>query len=335
MIKLVRITNYVGETLELVLTNPEWSGIYITEIEGLGPSESNINTTELASIDGSFFNSARSEERNIVMHLGFMIVPGLVDTIEDARHLTYRYFPNKQKLTFYIETDYRKLEIDGYVETNEPDIFSKEETAEISIICPNPAFRLSDKIQQTNFFGANPLFEFPFECNTTIEDEMIQNLYFQTGKEAIPLDYHFLVHSIKTDLIEFGSIDTNLERHIEYAGTVETGVEFHIKAIGEVGDITLYSIFDRGIMKIYQNKIAEISGQAMNTGDELIISTEVGNKFAYLLRNGVYRNILNAIDINSDWFVLHKGDNAFAFATTVGLSNLQVSIVNKVLYEGV
>lgn len=335
MIKLVRITNYVGETLELILTQPELSGIYIKSIEGLGPAKSDINTTELATIDGSFYNSSRTEERNIVLNLGFMLIPGVTDTIEDARHLTYRFFPNKKELKFYIETDYRKLEIYGYVENNEPDIFSNAEDCQISIICPNPNFILSDKVDTISFFGANPLFEFPFECNTTIEDEMLNNLYFQDGIKATPLQYHFLVHSIHTDLIEFGSIDKNKERTINYEGTVETGVEIHIRATGDVGDITLYSIFDRGIMKIYQDKIAEISGYKMSTGDELIISTVVGNKFAYLLRGGVYRNVLNAVDKDSNWFLIHKGENTFAFSTTEGLKNLEVTIVNQVLYEGV
>ena len=54
-----------------------------------------------------------------------------------------------------------------------------------------------------------------------------------------------------------------------------------------------------------------------------------------LLRNGLYTNILNCLDRDSDWFQLSKGDNLFAFVAEEGTSNLQFRIQNKIVYEGV
>ena len=54
-----------------------------------------------------------------------------------------------------------------------------------------------------------------------------------------------------------------------------------------------------------------------------------------LLRNGIYTNILNALDQQSDWFSLSKGDNAFAYTADTGASNLQFQIANQIAYEGV
>ena len=172
MIKSVEITNHLGESIEFELANPYKTGIYVSSITGLGPGKANINTTDIATDDGSIYNSARAEERNIVMKLGFLQVPGITDTIEDARQLTYKYFPKKKPLVFHIKTDNRDLNAFGYVESNEPDIFSKDETTQISIICPDPLFYLATNggMNVTSFNGIDFEFEFPFENNTIGED---------------------------------------------------------------------------------------------------------------------------------------------------------------------
>ena len=66
MIKSVTVTNYLGESLLLELSNPWEVGIAITKIEGLGPVKASINSTEISSGDGARFNSARISTRNIV-----------------------------------------------------------------------------------------------------------------------------------------------------------------------------------------------------------------------------------------------------------------------------
>ena len=53
MIKSVTVTNYLGESLKMELTNPYDSGIAITDITGIGPGKADINVTELTSSDGS------------------------------------------------------------------------------------------------------------------------------------------------------------------------------------------------------------------------------------------------------------------------------------------
>ena len=86
-------------------------------------------------MDGSVYSSARTTERNIVLTLAMMFAP----TIEDSRQKTYHFFPVKGKVKLVIETDNRQVQTEGYVESNEPDIFSEAETAQISIL-PRPVF---------------------------------------------------------------------------------------------------------------------------------------------------------------------------------------------------
>lgn len=305
MIKSVTITNYLGESVKIELGDgdPE-HGMIIKSITGLGPPKANASMTELATMDGSLFNSARVEKRNIVVQMVFTFAP----TIEDSRQRTYKYFPIKKPLTFLIETDNRIVETIGIVETNEPDIFSKEESNQISLVCGDPYFYSAGEGGKNVvvFFGIEPLFEFEFS-NESLEEA----------------------------LLEFGSIENETEKTVYYDGDAEVGITINIHAIGEAGDITIYNTGTREVMKIYVSKIEELTGHGIIDGDDIIITTMRSNKKIGLLRNGKYINILNALDKTSDWFQLTKGENIFAYTAEYGWENLQFRIENQVLYMGV
>ena len=304
MIKSVTIINYLNEKLVLELGRPDKSGLLIKSIEGLGPSEATINAKEIATSDGALFNSARVNSRNIVLTLGFLFHP----TVEDMRQLTYKYFPIKQRLTIRIETDNRIAETYGYVETNEPDIFQKEETTQISIICPDAYFYSagSDGNNVTVFSGIEDAFEFPFSNESLTEN-----------------------------LIEFGKIHYSQEQTVRYNGDAEVGVIITIHAVGSAENITIYNTGTRGTMSIDTAKVEQIMGSGIQSGDDIIISTVKKDKYIYLLRDGVYTNILNALDKDSEWFQITKGDNIFAYTAEEGATNLQFKIENRTLYEGV
>ena len=53
MIRAVTFTNYLGDSIRLDLARPEESGFIIKSVTGLGPGKANINTTEIATNDGS------------------------------------------------------------------------------------------------------------------------------------------------------------------------------------------------------------------------------------------------------------------------------------------
>lgn len=306
MIKSITATNYLGESIKLELARPELSGFAIKSISGLGPVKAEINTTEVATVDVSRYNSARLTNRNIVLSLVYFS-DGSVP-IEDIRQKSYKHFPIKKNVKLVVETDNRLAEISGYVESNDPNIFSKVETAEISIICPDPFFYSSGE-QGTNttiFFGVEPMFEAPFSNESLTEP-----------------------------LIEVGIIHNKTENVVTYLGDAEVGIKITINAIGPVSDISIYNTLTREIMRIDVTKLAALTGSGIIAGDEIDICTEKGNKYITLLRNGVLTNILNCLDKNADWFQLSKGDNLFAYVAESGSENLQFRIEHKIVYEGV
>lgn len=304
MIKSLTITNYLGESIHITLTETDPDhGLMVQSITGLGPPKADINLTNLATNDGSLFNSARANERNIVIDFLF----GFSPRVEDARQRTYKYMPIKQELTFLVEADNRIAYTTGYVESNTPDIFSKNESNSVSIICPDPYF-YSQYLNETVFSGIVPLFEFEFS-NESLEEP----------------------------LLEMGSIEIEKEKTVYYDGEAEVGVVITIHALGEVRNITIYNTGTREYMRIDTDKLAKITGQGkgMITGDDIIINTIRGKKSIQLLRGGHYRNILNCLDRDSDWFHLTKGDNIFAYIADYGEEDIYFKIENRIAYEGI
>lgn len=302
MINSIIITNYLGEQITLDLENPENSGFIVREIRGLGPCKATINTTEVSTNDGSIYNSARLNARNIVFDLVF-----IGTDIESLRQLSYKFFPIKKPLTLEFITDNRDCVTTGYVESNEPNIFSSSESATISILCPDAYFYSIEAGENiTTFYGEDPLFEFPFENNSLTEN-----------------------------LIEFGNIRQYTDAVIVYDGDSEIGITITIHSVGEASNISIYNIGTRQQMVIDTAKIESLTGSGLIAGDDIIICTVKGKKSITLLRNGKYTNILNALDKKSDWFQLVKGENVFAYTAETGVQNLQFKVQNDVIYEGI
>lgn len=301
MIKSITVTNHLNESIKLELGFPERSGFLIQEISGLGPVKADINVSELSSIDGSIYNSARLPSRNIVFKLVLLESP----TIEDTRQKSYKYFPIKKRVRLLIETTNRTAEIFGYVESNEPIIFSRQETTQISIVCPNPYFYSEGK-QITTFTGFEKLFSFPFS-NESLSDK----------------------------LLIMGNILKNQMQTVLYEGDSEIGFNIEIHAVGTAKNVMIYNVNTLENMKIDTDKLIALTGQPIIMGDSIFISTIKGDKSIQLLREGVYYNIINCLDRDATWMFLRKGDNVFAFDAEEGGANLYFRIINQVIYQGI
>lgn len=305
MIESILITNHLGDSIALELRFPEKSGFLVKRVDGLGPTKATINTIKLATRDGSLYNSGHINERNIVFNLQLVNNSSFSDSIEDVRQRSYKYFPVKRMVELQIQTNTRVCKIVGYIETNEIDIFSREVSSQISIICPNPFF--SD-LESTllDFSSVASLFEFPFSNE-----------------------------SLASPLIEISEILPNTLANIYYDGDVETGLLFKIHALGNVENITIYNETTLGTFKINTDVMVLLTDTGIVNGDDIFISTVKGNKYALLFREGVYINILNFIDPDPEWFSLNKGDNVFGFIADSGIEHLQFKIEYTNLYEGV
>lgn len=322
MLKRVVITNYRGEKMEYRIgdamantskdpnwVSPETSGLLITSIDGLGPVKANINITELTTTDGGIFNSARLASRNIVIKALFMNTK----SIEEARLLSYKYFPIKKKLKFYIQTDNREAEIEGYVESNEPDIFSERCGCQISVLCESAFFNAAgeDAQQIIRFSSTVPMFKFPYRNVSTLAKP----------KETI-----------------FGEYIRKRESVVTYNGDSETGIVLKIHFTGEATKIKIYNTDTSDFIMLDTDKLPSVipgSDPMFLNGDNVDICTIQGKKSIKLIRMGETYNILNLLDKNSDWFMLAKGANGFVYEASSGDENIELIIEAGVIYEGV
>lgn len=313
MLKSVKVTNHLGNSIVLELRNPEASGFYVVGISGLDPPKADISMSDIAAYDGSVFNSSRVSSRNIVFNIIFN-----ENNVEHYRHLSYKYFPIKRNITLDFITDTRQLSITGYVESNEVGIFSKHQGCQVSVVCPDPWFynTLGEGAEQT-FSNIEKAFEFEV-FNPPSTDSWI--------KPVGPSD-------LNDYSIEFSRIVENYSGLIQYDGDIEVGITLKFRAFGTTGDVIIYNLDNGDKMRIISSVIQRITGSAIQAGDEIIVSTHQGKKSAKLLRSGKYKNILSAIDKTSNWFKVSKGDNEFLFTTSSSGGELSIAI--KTLYEGI
>lgn len=311
MIYSVNVLNPSNDELILELTNPEKSGIQVRHIDGIGPTKSNINIYDVPSIDGGLFNSARTQARQIVLKLGFewlKLGDHTTPLIEDARHLSYKFFPLKRKIRLEFITDYRTLYIDGYVESNEPDIFSKDETTTVSVMCPDPNFYARDtEYGLINYPDQNEL-EFPFDSTA--------------GN------------------IELSSIPKTDSCVIDYEGDNTTGViaELYFCHHFNMGqEITLSFINDIQSTDIIINpsKVLRTTNYKIKEGTRILINGKPGQKSVQYQMYDEYFNVFNAITLKDDWPTLYPGKNSIILKAGGSTDAIKGRIIYNTLYDGV
>ena len=286
------------------LENPRKSGFFVAGITGLGPPKADINTTRKAGSDGSVHNSSKVESRNIVITLIYYTDNENRNSVEDLRHLTYKYFPIKKNITLYFRTDTRRASITGYVESNEIGFFTNMEGSQISIICNDPWFTSEDSgVTNLKLSTVEPLFEFPVS---------------------------FVPYG---GTIEFSKKKTIVTGKIPYYGDIETGFTMRIKCMSATGNITVSNMDTLESLVVDSSVINKLTNSPLKAGDIIEITTHTGRKTARLFRNNVYKNAIAAITKNSTWLKLYSGDNNLSAQSQSG--RVEVSLDLVVLYEGI
>jgi phage-related protein len=287
----VKIRNQNDEIIQVYPSDD----FILAGITGLTPADAIINATEMATIDGSRFNSSHVNARNIVIELK---PRGEGTKVRKSRVNLYRYVKTKQKIRLYISNDQRDVYIDGYVERLDDagSIFSEDQRLQISVICPDPFFRdYSSDEEEIVFSSTEALFHFPFYI-----------------EEDYPIPFSVRLNSqYKT---------------IYNAGDTACGMILKVAAYGAVSNPKFFDEANNDTMTFNLN---------LQTGDELIVTTIRGQKSAILRRNGVETNVINTMTHDSSWLVLEPGDNIFYYAADSGFDNLTLTFIFTNLYEGI
>jgi hypothetical protein len=302
------VTNARGDTLDLPIRNPMATGYNVVAIDGLGPVDAVLQTSNTVTTDGVIFNGARKDEREIVINLAYHPESG--KNIEDLRHGTYKYFPEKEEVTLVFHADTRSVRTTGIVESNDISIFSEKEASSIVIKCPDPWFRIDNELNRvTSFSNVEPVFEFPFNWTNN-----------PVG-EPKPL--------------WFGAIKNMHSKNIMYDGESEVGVIIRMSFDAPVRNIRIYNEEAGQEIDVFTDKVKLIIADGIKSGDELVICTIPKRKSVEVIRDGISYNILNAINRDVRFITLHKGANTIVYSAESGVDNIRMSIENETLYTGV
>lgn len=315
MIQSVEFVNAQNESLLVTLTRPDLSGIGVQNIEGLGSPQMDLSTTGIYSMDGSVLGNVRAQNRNIV----FTLYPMAYPDVETSRQLLYRYLPLKSKVRVVFATGNRVVAAEGYVESNEPDIFSFPETVQISVVCTDPYFYDSFS-REISFSEPLPMFEFPFSNESLTEP-----------------------------LLEFSELQEYNELTIDYTGEVETGFVLWIRWEGgnkPLGNIEIYNLQTGEKISInsaiYQTTVGTNQSMVVTPnflgkeGIDIRIDSRDGKKTAIAQWNSVDRwNITPALGRDIQWLTLRPGRQTFAYFSEQNSDQLRLSIDYANRYMGV
>ena len=128
---------------------PNDDPVQIKDVNGLGPVNAEITTTPYATGRGERYQGGFVGKRNIVLTLGYNPDWAGNQTMASLRQLLYRYLMPKTwtKMRFFTD-ELPVVDIEGYVESFDPNIFSQDPEVTVSIICPKPDFIEADATTQ-------------------------------------------------------------------------------------------------------------------------------------------------------------------------------------------
>lgn len=193
------IENENGERIEL--TNSPY--FTVTEITGLLPPDTTINTEEAVNVDGSIYNSSRVANRII----NITVLPNF--PIEENRQRLYKFFKVKKSVIFYFQNKNRNVKITGRLQKIDGSLFDQLQTLTIELLCNDPYFTDITKTR-SDIAEVVPMFEFPFAIT-------------KEGKEISVID-RFITQNIQNN----GDVDTGLIIKLRAVGTVVNPTIYHV-----------------------------------------------------------------------------------------------------------
>ena len=114
--------------------------------------------------------------------------------------------------------------------------------------------------------------------------------------------------------------------NIYNSGDAETPLKVIFKAKSNVKNPSIYNVYTKEYIKI---------NKTMQEGEEITITTGIGNKRVESFLNGITTNIFNLLDIQSSFMWLDIGDNIIRYDAEYMIEQLEVYIYYTNYYLGV
>lgn len=143
----ITATNLYGNTLQVTQNS-----LFRTVAAGLNQPTAAVFLADLATKDGSIYNSSKLNNRNVIL----TIWPNGYG-VEAARHELYKVFKSSRYVRLDVETGSRSCWCEGYIESAESDFDSAAQEMQFSIVCPDPFLRAKTPVTAAVAAAATPV----------------------------------------------------------------------------------------------------------------------------------------------------------------------------------
>ena len=287
---------YTNERGQSIILDHE-APLFLFLCEGFDGLESEIVSSKSAYQDGISINNTILNERILTLNCYMLIESEQQRNI--LKRKLYNVFNPKLKghMRIYTETSQKGASNLRVVQAPkfDMDYETKNELTKFQIQLNMPLPYFEDLNENRIDFG-NDIGNFYFDLE--IEDE---------GKEL----------SIKNN-----SIVTNIFNE----GDAETPLKIVFRAKSNVKNPSIYNVYTKEFIKI---------NRTMQAGEEITVTTGIGNKRVESYLNGVTTNIFNLLDIQSTFIWLDIGDNVIRYNAEDLIEQLEVYIYYTNYYLGV
>jgi len=227
MLTKVEVITPQGTILPLPLQDIS-GGVLVKKIDGLDPVKATIVSSPFAQIDGTQYQSARRENRNMVLTVG--LAPDYASTdVRTLRNYLYQFLMPKTTVTFkFYFDDVFYASIQGMVESCESALFSKDPEVNVSILCFKPDFvapssvvvsghTVADTTEQViSYPGSTETgFLFKLSVNRTLVEFMLYAR--RPGGDTYSME--FAAPLAAGDLLEISTVVGNKYAYLTRAGT--------------------------------------------------------------------------------------------------------------------
>lgn len=321
----ITCANQDGDTIEF--TEYKLSPFLLVKVEGVYDNKNNINMMENINTDGGIFQGSNASYRNIVItlkdvaktktafidadvYISSAVIKGKTLEILDAstpelsiggkdfsdhRELLDKVFKRNELGRLVFKESEEERAIDYYVESITSTGTHSVRYHTISLICPDPFF---------------------YELNDTETSliELRSNLEF--------------IHEFPEEGEEFGYYSVGQKDIYNESANENIGITINISGDGNITNPSITRLENGDFIKIGNSQ----HPFTLDAGDNLIITTGVGNKHVYLLHNGVTTEINYYMVDGSSFVQLMRGHNTIYFDSDTGKDTANIVISYRLQY---
>lgn len=321
----ITCTNKDGDTI--TFAEKDFSPFILVSADGIYDNKNNVKLMENTMTDGAVYQSSVTPYRNIVIvvkdrsitktlndgsdvYISSAVIRG--KTLEilnattpkeskggqdyaDHRDLLDKVFKKKEFGTLVFTEANKTRAIDYIVESITSTGKYDQRHHTISLICPDPFFY--DLNEQSSFLV-----------------------------ELIP-DFQF-IHEFTSSGETFGHNDIGYRNIYNDSANENIGITIKIQGKADIKNPSVTRMETGKYIKVGSDDNPFI----LDSGDELIITTHVGNKHIYLVSDGVTTEVNQYLADGAEFIQLMRGDNNLNFDSVTGKEVASIEIIYRLQY---